>query len=548
MGKQKETKRRSIDKAVQENFAWMKNKIVLMNKKNVKAWHGVAFFAFLVGIIISITWMARFDTRVSSQASNNNSLATSDELRQIKDKIKEKKAKWTAGETEISKLSPEERKKRVAKELKTTFPDAKEITPPIVSLAPTLDWRNNNGNFITPVKNQGGCGSCWAFATTANTESAVLLKNNTPYSQNPVDLSEQVMVSCSGAGSCSGGYMDPSYVVNTGLPAESCYPYTATNGNCSSACANWQASASKISDYKVINTSDVNTVKNAIATYGPLTAGMDVYSDFFSYLSGVYSYVTGTYQGGHAIQLVGYDDSTQSFILKNSWGTGWGEAGFFKVAYSQLTSSPRILYSTFYAFNTTNPVNPPQPDTTNPTVSITSPANGSIVSGNVDIGASASDNVGISKVEFYVNSNLVNTDTSAPYSYSWNTASVANGSVALSAIAYDTANNKGSSAMVNVTVNNVSDTSNPTVTITSPVQGFKLPARGIVTVSATATDDVGIAKIELLVDNNLKTTCNQAKCSYSLNATSLKKGTHTISAKAYDLSGKTGSNSISVTK
>lgn len=548
MEKPKQTKKRSIDEAVQENFSWVKKKIVLMNKTNVKTWHGVAFFAFLVGVVISITWMARFDTGLTSQAGNNNSIATTDELKQIQDKIKEKKAKWTAGETEISKLSPEERKKRVMKDFTTIPSGTGEITPSTVSLAPTFDWRSNNGNFITPVKNQRSCGSCWAFATTANTESAVLLKNNTPYPQNPIDLSEQVMVSCSGAGSCSGGSASPSYVVSTGLPTESCYPYTATNGDCSLACANWQASASKISDYKVISTTDVNTIKNALVTYGPLSALMYVYSDFYSYRSGIYSYVTGTYEGGHVIQLIGYDDTTQSFTLKNSWGTGWGEAGFFRIAYSQLTSSPTIMRSSFYAFNTTNPINPPPPDTTNPIVSLTSPADGTTVSGNVNISASASDDVGILKVEFYVNSNLVNTDTSAPYSYSWNTASVANGSAALSAIAYDAANNKGTSSAINVTVNNVPDTMNPSVTIISPAPGSQLPVKGIVAISATASDDVGVSKIEILVDNKLKTTCLQATCSYSLNTAPLKKGTHTILAKAYDASGKTGSDSISVVK
>ena len=65
---------------------------------------------------------------------------------------------------------------------------------------------------------------------------------------------------------------------------------------------------------------------------------MEVYSDFFYYSTGVYHYTTGTYEGGHVILIVGYDDVNQYFICKNSWGTGWGERGFFRIAYSELNS------------------------------------------------------------------------------------------------------------------------------------------------------------------------------------------------------------------
>ena len=72
--------------------------------------------------------------------------------------------------------------------------------------------------------------------------------------------------------------------------------------------------------------------------YGPLVTTFSVYADFFSYIGGIYSYASGAYQGGHAVLIVGYDDVNQYFIVKNSWGSGWGEAGYFKIAYSQLAS------------------------------------------------------------------------------------------------------------------------------------------------------------------------------------------------------------------
>jgi C1A family cysteine protease len=82
----------------------------------------------------------------------------------------------------------------------------------------------------------------------------------------------------------------------------------------------------------------VNAIKNALNTHGPLVTTMDVYDDFFAYDGGVYSYASGPYAGGHAILIVGYDDPGEYFIVKNSWGIGWGEAGFFRIAYSEIDS------------------------------------------------------------------------------------------------------------------------------------------------------------------------------------------------------------------
>jgi hypothetical protein len=81
----------------------------------------------------------------------------------------------------------------------------------------------------------------------------------------------------------------------------------------------------------------VDGLKNALLTYGPLVTTMNVYSDFYSYAGGVYSYVSGSYQGGHAIEIIGYDDTNRCFIVKNSWGTGWGESGFFRIDYNEVT-------------------------------------------------------------------------------------------------------------------------------------------------------------------------------------------------------------------
>ena len=119
---------------------------------------------------------------------------------------------------------------------------------------------------------------------------------------------------------------------------------------------------------------DVTTIKNAVYTYGPLVTTMNVYSDFFAYGSGVYHYVSGSYQGGHAILIVGYaDDSSLPgggyFTVKNSWGTGWGESGYFRIAYCELNSVVQFGHWTI-AYGTS----PPPPPATGVTLAANVPS------------------------------------------------------------------------------------------------------------------------------------------------------------------------------
>jgi C1A family cysteine protease len=159
------------------------------------------------------------------------------------------------------------------------------------------------------------------------------------------DESEQILVSCSGAGNCEqGGYIDRAsdYIESTGLPPESDFPYTATDNNCSNAEPGWQNATHKIGSWIYVTGtsagSTVDVLKQSLYTYGPLVTTMYVYDDFQYYTGGVYSYSWGNLEGGHAIELIGYDDNNQCFIVKNSWGLGWGESGFFRIAYSQVNN------------------------------------------------------------------------------------------------------------------------------------------------------------------------------------------------------------------
>ncbi|MFH1596045.1 MAG: C1 family peptidase [Pseudomonadota bacterium] len=282
-----------------------------------------------------------------------NSLAFAKELDDINKAIKEKKAKWVAGETSVSRLPYSERKLRAAAHKPHLKDTDTFITPepPLAGIPVGIDWRNYNGlNYVTPVKDQGGCGSCWAFASTAALESYFLIQENLP-GQNE-DFAEQVLVSCSGAGSCGGGTISAasSYIRDTGLPPEMDYYYTGTDGSCANAVPGWQQAAYRIGSWSYACVSpNVDAIKNALVTYGPVATMFAVYSDFLSYKSGVYSYTTGSYLGNHCVLIMGYDDLNQCFVAKNSWGTGWGEAGFFKIAYSQCSNGVNFgFYSIAY--------------------------------------------------------------------------------------------------------------------------------------------------------------------------------------------------------
>lgn len=268
----------------------------------------------------------------------SSAFAAADQHLKIFESPKEKKPRWSTKESRLSRSTPEERRKRLGSYLPFSTGRERTLAVPSLVLPTSLDWRNYNGsNYVTPVKEQGGCGACWAFATTAALESNVLISRNTPGSS--LDLSEQTLISCSGAGTCYGGWIDAAsdFIRDLGLPGESCYPFTATDGFCLNNCVDWPADAYKILDwYKVPPT--VNSLKYALYNHGPLVALMAVHTDFFYYGSGVYTYTYGSFEGYHAALIVGYDDIGQCFIVKNSFGTDWGEDGYSRIAYGEIGS------------------------------------------------------------------------------------------------------------------------------------------------------------------------------------------------------------------
>lgn len=249
--------------------------------------------------------------------------------------------------------------------------DSQEITPvyePAPSTLPTsFDWRDHSGgNWMTPVKDQGMCGSCWAFAAVGASEAAMNIANNDP--QLDLNLSEQYLVSgCSGAGNCTGGYTDRAldYIRISGIPDEACLPYLDgnwdgcsygntcdssvctyyTGGNCSdficsNRCINWSTRL-----YKIQNSVDLwnstGILKQALVDYGPLTVSMNM--DGYFNEDGIYTCPDNFYTN-HAVVIVGYDDPGGYWIVKNSWGLWWAEDGYFKVAYDNCAINRYAAY------------------------------------------------------------------------------------------------------------------------------------------------------------------------------------------------------------
>ncbi|WP_259302915.1 Ig-like domain-containing protein [Thermomonas sp. S9] len=173
-------------------------------------------------------------------------------------------------------------------------------------------------------------------------------------------------------------------------------------------------------------------------------------------------------------------------------------------------------------------------DTTPPTVS----ASESGSSGTITLSASASDNVGVSKVEFWIDGVLVATDTSAPYAVTFDSTTLSNGSHGLVAKAYDAAGNVGTSSSVSFSVSNAAaDTTPPTV------GASESGSSGTITLSATASDNVGVSKVEFWIDGLLKGTVLTPPYTLALDSTTLSDGSHTLVAKAYDAAGNVGTSS-----
>lgn len=196
----------------------------------------------------------------------------------------------------------------------------------LVTVPRSIDWTTKGA--VSEVKNQGQCGSCWAFSTTGSIEGAVAIKTGELKS-----LSEQQLVDCSSAEGnqgCNGGLMDDGFeyvIKNNGICSESSYPYTASDGSCHQCSA-----VSQIKSFVDVESNNLDALEAAVAQQ-PVSVAIEADQFGFQFYSGgVFSGNCGT-QLDHGVLVVGYgtEDGKDYWKVKNSWGGSWGEQGYIKM-------------------------------------------------------------------------------------------------------------------------------------------------------------------------------------------------------------------------
>jgi len=200
-----------------------------------------------------------------------------------------------------------------------------------VKLPDTVDWRTQG--YVTPIKDQGQCGSCWAFSSTGALEGQHFAKT-----KQLVSLSEQNLVDCSGAQGnmgCNGGLMDQAFEYikeNNGVDTEDSYPYEAVDNQCRFKKDSVGATDTGFTDIK---SKDESALQQAVATIGPISVAIDAsHSSFQLYKRGIYNEPRcSQVQLDHGVLAVGYgtDSGSDYWLVKNSWGTSWGDQGYIKM-------------------------------------------------------------------------------------------------------------------------------------------------------------------------------------------------------------------------
>ncbi len=260
-------------------------------------------------------------------------------------KRREKEIEKESDRKKQEELRRKEEERREQEELKRREADNRQsmldrnvplsIAPAITVAA--FNWRD--ASQMTTVQYQGICGSCWAFTSAAVYEGNYKMKNG-----KVLDISEQFVLDCAtdrngkDAGSCDGGWYGGvfDYLMTKGAQLEKDKPYQGKQGFCGTA---------GNSNYKVVKWGyirrdagipSVKEMKEALAKYGAIAACVKVTPAFQAYKSGVFdehASVSAPNDVNHAITIVGWDDSKQAYLVKNSWGPGWGEKGYVWVEY-----------------------------------------------------------------------------------------------------------------------------------------------------------------------------------------------------------------------
>ncbi|MDD3642306.1 MAG: C1 family peptidase [Candidatus Krumholzibacteria bacterium] len=255
-------------------------------------------------------------------------------IERIAREIEERGEHWTAGPTWPGSLPEAER--RLLRGLRLPSPEELARVPTVeipvsAALPDAFDWRQHGGT--TPARNQGGCGSCWAFAAVGQLESHVRI-----FDARVFDLSEQAILDCNIYGAdCGGGWMQAAYEVfrTYGAVLEECIPYRAVDGRpCTQESCEPVAAITDPGYYGIDNS--VAQIKQTIYDTGPVVTAFFAHDNFHNYTGGCYDADYGD-SPNHGMLIVGWDDNAcggeGAWIVKNSWGTDWGIDGYCYIRY-----------------------------------------------------------------------------------------------------------------------------------------------------------------------------------------------------------------------
>jgi C1A family cysteine protease len=325
--------------------------------------------------------MDKFKFRVSNSSDATRRFGN---FRKAKKNIEELRAKFKNAKFAVNKFSlmSKEEQQKFFGAMPIQRPSADEIArgkrsalDGLVSAAAPTSFDFRTYGKVSPIKNQAQCGSCWAFTSTALVESQYLLRYN-----QSLDLSEQNLLSCATANNkCNGGDILQAfnYIKANGMQEESCSPYTATDGTCSTSTCASNPQKYYIGGYRNFG-SDETTYPAQLYNYGPASMAFYVPQAFMSYSSGILDFPASACMnasiGMHGMVIVGYTDDY--WIAKNSWGTDWGEQGYVRFRRGQNFCGMTLQVAAPYlnVTGTTTTVKVASTTTTTPPPSTPTPA------------------------------------------------------------------------------------------------------------------------------------------------------------------------------